>query len=144
MTLVPETSHKQNHCRNTKRLYMKNLPTLRNDSSFAVQFSTQLRGQGQFCCLIERLLKLIEMFELNERMQGMRSAEYQATIPLKFLIFIRNYANFQTINQSKSLPGFRVVVSSPESINGWSIHTLLRGENDSQQSDEIQAVEFCT
>ena len=24
-------------------------------------------------------------------------------------------------------------------INGWSIQTLLRGENDSKQSDEIQA-----
>ena len=38
-------------------------------------------------------IKLIEMFELHERMPGMRSAEYQATIPLKFFIIIDNYAN---------------------------------------------------
>ena len=38
-------------------------------------------------------IKLIEMFELQERMPGMRPAEYQATIPLKFLIIIHNYAN---------------------------------------------------
>ena len=42
-------------------------------------------------------------------MPDMRSAEYQTTIPLKFLIIIHNYANDWTINQSKSLPGFRVV-----------------------------------
>ena len=28
---------------------------------------------------------------------------------------------------------------SLDSINGWSIQSLLRGENDSKQSDEIQA-----
>ena len=33
-------------------------------------------------------IKLIEMFELHERMPGMRSAEYQVTIPLKFFIII--------------------------------------------------------
>ena len=47
---------------------------------------------------------------------------------------------FSTINQSKSLPGFQVVMSL-DSINGWLIQTLLRGENDSKQSDEIQANE---
>ena len=31
------------------------------------------------------------------------------------------------------------VVTSLDSINGWLIQTLLRGENDSKQSDEIQA-----
>ena len=38
-------------------------------------------------------IKLIEMFELNERMPGMQSAEYQATIPRKFFIIIHNYVN---------------------------------------------------
>ena len=38
-------------------------------------------------------IKLIEMFEPNERMPGiMRSAEYQATIQLNYII-IHNYAN---------------------------------------------------
>ena len=45
---------------------------------------------------------------------------------------------FSTINQSKPLPSFQVVMSL-DSINGWLIQTLLRGENDSKQSDEIQA-----
>ena len=27
-----------------------------------------------------------------------------------------------------------------DGINGWLIHTLLRGENDPKQSDEIQAI----
>ena len=31
---------------------------------------------------------------------------------------------------------------SLDGINGWSIQTLLRGENDSKQSDEIQANQF--
>ena len=57
----------------------------------------------------------IEMFELHASMPPMRSAEYQA----------------------KSLPGFQVAVTSLDGINGWSIQTLLRGENDSKQSDEI-------
>ena len=51
---------------------------------------------------------------------------------------MHNYANVQTINQSKSLPGSRVLTSL-DGINGQSIQTLLRGENDSKQSDEIQA-----
>ena len=40
--------------------------------------------------------------------------------------------------QSKSQPEFRLVTSL-DSINGRSIQTLLRGENDSKQSDEIKA-----
>ena len=71
---------------------MKNLPTLRNDSSFAVQFSISVSKTGAIL-LFKIKIKLIEMFELNERMPGMRSAEYQATIPLKFFIIIHNYAN---------------------------------------------------
>ena len=33
------------------------------------------------------------MFELHERMPGMQSAEYQATIALKCFIIIHNCAN---------------------------------------------------
>jgi len=47
-----------------------------------------------------------------------------------------------TINQSKSLLDFRVVMASLDGINGPSIQTLLRGENDSKQSDEIQASKY--
>ena len=86
---------------------MKNLPTLRNDSSFAVQFSISVL-KTRAILLFKIKIKLIKMFELRERMLGMRSAEYQATIPLKFFIIIHNYANVQTINQSKSPPGCRV------------------------------------
>ena len=43
------------------------------------------------------------------------------------------------MNQSKPLPGFRVVMASLDVTNGQSIQTLLRGQNDSKQSDEIQA-----
>ena len=84
------------------------LPTLRDDSSFAVQFNISF-SKTRAILLFKIKIKLIEMLELTERMQGMRSAEYQMTIPLKFFIIIHNYANVWTINQSKSLPGFRVV-----------------------------------
>ena len=87
---------------------MKNLPTLRNDSSFAAQFGISVSKTGAIL-LFKIKIKLVEMFELNERMPGMRSAEYQATIPLKVFMIIHNYANVSTINQSKSLPGFRIV-----------------------------------
>ena len=116
---------------------MKNLPTLRNDSSFAVQFSISV-SKTRAILLFKVKIKLIEMFELHERMPEMRSAEYQATIPLKFFIIIYNYVNVQTINQSKSLPGFRVVTSL-DGINSWLIQALLRGENDLKQLDEFQA-----
>ena len=33
-----------------------------------------------------------------------------------------------------------MVVTSLGGINGWSIQTLVRGENDSKQLDEIQAI----
>ena len=71
---------------------MKNLPTLRNDSSFPVQFSISV-SKTRAISLFTIKIALIEMFELDERMPGMRSAEYQATIPLKFFIIIYNYAN---------------------------------------------------
>ena len=61
---------------------MKNLPTLRNGSSFAVQFSISV-SKTRTILLFEIKIKLIEMFELHERMPGMQSAEYQATIPAK-------------------------------------------------------------
>ena len=72
---------------------MKNLPTLRNDSSFAVQFSISVTKTRRAILLFKIKIKPIEMFELNERMPGMRSEEYQATIPLELLIIIHNYAN---------------------------------------------------
>ena len=73
---------------------MKNLPTLddSSDSSFAVQFSVSV-STTRAILLFKIKIKLIEMFELNERMPGIRSAEYQETIPLKFFIIIHNYAN---------------------------------------------------
>ena len=71
---------------------MKNLPTLRNDSSLAVQFSISV-SKTRAILLFKIKIKLIEMLELNERMPGMWSAEYQATIPLSFFIIIYNYAN---------------------------------------------------
>ena len=54
---------------------------------------------------------------------------------------MHNYANVSTINQLKSLPGIRVVTTL-DSINGWSIQTLLRGENVSKQSVDIQANDY--
>ena len=51
-------------------------------SSFAVQFSIRV-AKTRAILLFKIKITLIEMFELNERMPGMRSAEYQATIPLK-------------------------------------------------------------
>ena len=74
----------------TERLLMKNLPTLGNDSSFTVQFSYSVLKTG---AILLFTIKIIEMFELHASMQGMRSAEYQAATPLKFLIIIHNYVN---------------------------------------------------
>ena len=71
---------------------MKNLPTLRNDSSSAVQFSISV-SKTRVILLFKIKIKLIEMFELNDRMPVMPSAEYQATIPLKVFIIIHNYVN---------------------------------------------------
>ena len=71
---------------------MKNLPILRNDSSFAVQISISV-SKTRAILLFKIKIKLIEMFELNERMPEMRSAEYQETIPLTFFIIIHNFAN---------------------------------------------------
>ena len=45
---------------------MKNLPTLRNDSSFAVQFSISV-SKTRAILLFKIKIKLIEMFELHER-----------------------------------------------------------------------------
>ena len=69
---------------------MKKLPTVRNDSSFAVQFSNSVLKAR---VILLFTIKIIEMLELHASMPPMRSAEYQAAISLKFLIIILNYAN---------------------------------------------------
>ena len=56
--------------RNQKAALNENLPTLRNDSSFAVQFSISF-SKTRAILLFKRKIKLIEMFELNERMPVM-------------------------------------------------------------------------
>ena len=81
---------------------MKNLPNFRNDSSFAVQFSISV-SKTRAILLFKTKIKLVEMFELHERIPGMPSAEYlAATIPLKFFIIIHNFANVyrQSTNQN--------------------------------------------
>ena len=80
---------------------MKNLPTLCNDSSFAVQFSVSV-SKTRAVLLFKIKIKLIEMFELHKRIPEMQSAEYQAIIPLKFFIIIHNYANVHS-RREKSL-----------------------------------------
>ena len=90
VTLVSETSHKQNHCGNHKAALNENLPNLRNDSSFAVQFSNSV---SKTRAILLFTIKIVKMFELHASIPLMRSAECQATIPLKFLIIIHNYAN---------------------------------------------------
>ena len=69
---------------------MKNLMTLRIDSSFAVQFNIPV---SKTRAILLFTIKIIEMFELHAIIPGMRPDEYQATIPLKFLIIMHNYAN---------------------------------------------------
>ena len=72
------------------RVYMKNLPTLHNDSSFTVQFSISV---SKTRAILPFTIKIIEMFELHASIPGMWSAEYQATILLKFLMIMHNYVN---------------------------------------------------
>ena len=91
--LVSETLHKQSPitAETTKRLQLKNLPTLCNDSSFSVQFSNSVSWTKAILPFTMKII--IKTFEFHASMRPMRSAEYQATIPLKFLIIIHNYAN---------------------------------------------------
>ena len=58
---------------------MKNLPTLRNDPSLAAQFSISV-SKTRAILVFKIKIKLIEMFELHERMPGMPSAEYLSLI----------------------------------------------------------------
>ena len=58
---------------------MKNIPTPRNDSSLAVQFSISV-SKTRAILLFKIKIKLIEMFELRERMPGMRSSDNPAKI----------------------------------------------------------------
>ena len=122
MTLVSETSHKQNHCRNHKAA-LNEKPT---DSPqwFFIRRSIQhfsFEDKGNFAIYDKD--QIIETFEFHASKPGMWSAEDQATIPLKFLIIMHNYTNVWTINQSKSLPGFRVLMTSLDGIYGRSVQT---------------------
>ena len=66
----------------------------------SVQFSISVL-KTRAILLFKIKIKLIEMFELHERMPGMRSAEYQATIPLKFFIIMQMFR--QSTNQNHYL-----------------------------------------
>ena len=78
---------------------MKNLPTLGIDSSFVTQLSFE--DKGNFAVYDKGCRNV----ELRESVPGMRSAEYQATIPLKFLIIVHNYANAWTIKITTRFSG---------------------------------------
>ena len=94
---------------------MKNLLTPHNDSSVAVTFQFS-NSVSKTRAILLFTIKIIEMFELHASMPLMQSVECQATIPQEISIII--------------------VVTSLDGINGWSIQTLLRGENNSKQSDK--------
>ena len=146
---------------------MKNLLTLRNDSSFAVEFSdsvsktraiflftgaihsTEISGKfGSKTYWIgsvqpEKFEKTGSPYEVDH----FSRSEFwlNGSRPMiKIIKMYKLHASMPTVfRQSankKKLPGFRIVVTSVDGINGWSIQTLLRGENDSKQSDEIQAI----
>ena len=91
MTLVSDTLHKQNQCGNQK-MALNEKPT---DSPqwFFILSSAIHWFQRQGHAILLFTIKIIETFELHASMPPMRSAEYQATILLKFLIIIYNYAN---------------------------------------------------
>ena len=97
---------------------MKNLPTLCNDSSLAVQLSNLVSKTRHFA-----------VYDKDYR---------NVWTPRKHATDAIRWISSDNQNQSKPLPSFQVVMSL-DSINGWLIQTLLRGENDSKQSDEIQA-----
>ena len=80
MTLVSETLHKQNHCGNHK-------------AALNGFFIRSLNSVSKTRAIFLFTIKIIEMFELHASMPPMRSAEYQAIIPLKFIIIVHNYAN---------------------------------------------------
>ena len=56
----------------TKRIQMKNLPTLRNDSSFEVQLSISV---SKTRAILLFTIKIIDMFELHASMPVMQSAD---------------------------------------------------------------------
>ena len=62
----------------TKGLFMKNLPTLRNDSSLAVQFSISV---SKTRAILVFTIKIIEMLELHASIR----AEYPAKISHNYL-----------------------------------------------------------
>ena len=89
---------------------MINLLTLRNDSSFAVQFSNSVSKSR---AILLFTIKIIQMFELHASMPSMQSVEYLVTIPPKFLIITHNYWMFRQSTWIKiTIPRFRVVVTS--------------------------------
>ena len=55
---------------------------------------------------------MIEMFELHASMRPMQSAEYQATMSLKFLIIIHNYWGMRIFRQSTNQITTRFLGSS--------------------------------
>ena len=134
MTLVSETLHKQNHCGNYKA-GLNEKPTDSPQWFFIHSSNSVLKTRAIFLFTI----KIIEMFELHASMPSMRSAEYQTTIPQNLSQLYIIMQMFKQSTNQNHYPVFMVVVTSLDGINGWSIQTLLTGENDSKQSDEIEA-----
>ena len=68
-------------------------------------------------------------------------------IKLKIVAWISDIPSsrilLSTINQSKLLPGFRMVTSL-DGINGWSIQTLLRGVYDTKECRKFRLLKNWT
>ena len=90
--LTVKIARRSNYNIDLRKLRVNKITGRRNHSSFAVQFSISV-SKTRAILLFKIKIKLIKMIELHERMAGMRSTEYQGTIPLKFLLIIYDYAN---------------------------------------------------
>ena len=66
MTLVSETSHKQNHCDAKWKAYQLSTMILHLQFNLAIQF--QIQGE-----ILLLTIKIFEMFELHASMPGLRS-----------------------------------------------------------------------
>ena len=124
MTLVSETSHQQNNCGNHKAALNDkptNSPQWFFIRSTIFRFSFEDKSNFAF---------------YNKDYRNVWTPRKHATI------IMRMFRQSTWIKIKITTPGFRVVVASLDSINSWSIQMLLRGENDSKQSDEIQAIWF--
>ena len=110
---------------------MKNLPTLRNDFSFAVQFNILVSKTRAILLFTIKIIEIFAWSPLKHTRDVICWSNYQTTIPLKILIIMRMFR--QSTNQNH-----HSVFWVSDDVTGW--HWRMVDSDVAERRKRLEAI----